>query len=55
MQPRRSGFAPGKDFAIAGVNVWPTKATEFQFNYLVDTDKSGIDDHQVLINVQLSF
>lgn len=40
---------------IFGYNYWPTKATEIQVNYIINTDKTDIDHHQLLINAQISF
>lgn len=46
---------PDSEWVIAGYNFWPTKVTEFQANYVVPTDGGGLDSHQVLLNVQVSF
>lgn len=40
---------------VAGLNVWPTLATEFQINYLIDTDNADVDQHQFLVNFQINF
>lgn len=40
---------------ILGVNWWPTGATELQFNYVIDTDHTAPDNHQLLINAQVAF
>ncbi len=46
---------PRREFLILGLNVWPTTVTEFQVNYLVDTDNTAADNHQLLINFQIGF
>ena len=43
------------DLVLCGVNYWPSGATEVQINYIVDTDDTDIEHHQVLINVQIVF
>ncbi len=43
------------EWLIFGVNYWPTRATEFQFNYTIDTDDSAFKHHQLLINAQVAF
>ena len=48
-------IADATDLLIFGLNVWPTKATEIQVNYLIDTDASDFDNHQVLVNFQVGF
>lgn len=40
---------------VFGYNLWPTKATELQINYLINTDDADFDRHQLLINAQLAF
>ncbi|RMF60690.1 MAG: hypothetical protein D6748_03560 [Calditrichaeota bacterium] len=40
---------------IFGYNLWPTGATEFQVNYIINTDDSGLKRHQLLINAQIGF
>lgn len=40
---------------IFGYNYWPTQVTEVQVNYIINTDDTDIDHHQVLINAQVSF
>lgn len=52
--PEKSLFTKS-NYVILGCNIWPTKATEFQINYIVDTEQSGVKKHQVLINSQLAF
>lgn len=43
------------DLLIVGLNVWPTRATEIQVNYVIDTDASDFDNHQLLANFQVGF
>ncbi|RMI06632.1 MAG: hypothetical protein D6681_08425, partial [Calditrichaeota bacterium] len=40
---------------IAGINIWPTQATEIQINYLINRDDSEFKHHQLLINAQIGF
>lgn len=42
-------------YLIFGYNYWPTSLTELQLNYLIDTDQSEFNAHQLLINVQVAF
>lgn len=39
---------------VAGINFWPTKISEFQFNYVVPT-KSTPKQHSIYVNAQISF
>ena len=48
------GLAVDVNRLIAGYNLWPTKATELQVNYLVPVNGGGIKQHQ-LVNLQVSF
>lgn len=48
-------FAGRTDWIVLGLNIWPTSATEFQFNYLVDLDSADFDNHQLLVNMQFGF
>ncbi|MDH3198740.1 MAG: OprO/OprP family phosphate-selective porin [Candidatus Krumholzibacteria bacterium] len=43
------------DWLIAGFNIWPNGATEWQFNYVVDADNPEPKHHQLLVNVQVAF
>lgn len=57
---RWDGFEPDNgagrsDWIILGFNAWPTVVTEFQVNYIVDTDNAAPDHHQLLINFQFGF
>lgn len=49
------GLAPDVHQIIAGYNLWPTRATELQLNYLVPVDGGGLKQHQLLVNLQVSF
>lgn len=44
-----------QDWVVLGLNVWPTSATEFQVNYIVDTRDTAFDHHQLLVNFQFGF
>lgn len=46
---------PWRQSLILGLNVWPITMTEFQVNYLVDTDNQAFENHQLLVNFQLGF
>ncbi len=48
------GIAPESDYAVLGYNLWPTQATEVQANYIIPT-RGGVDNHQLLINLQVAF
>lgn len=48
------GIRRDLDLLILGLNVWPTGATELQFNYIVPTQDS-VDNHQLLVNAQVGF
>lgn len=57
---RWDGFDPDdgigrRDWIVFGLNVWPTIVTEFQVNYIVDTDNAAPDHHQLLVNFQFGF
>ncbi len=57
---RWDGFQPDdgggrQDWIIFGLNIWPTTVTEFQINYIVDTDNAAPDNHQLLLNFQFGF
>ncbi len=49
------GLIPSSDLIIIGCNLWPTKATGLQLNYIVPTKDNVIKHHEVLVNAQLSF
>ncbi len=49
------GLATDVNRLVAGYNLWPTKATELQVNYLVPVDGGGSKQHQLLVNLQVSF
>lgn len=46
--------AEADDLLIVGLNIWPTRATEVQANYIapVNSDAQG---HQLLVNLQVGF
>ncbi len=44
-----------QDILIGGFNIWPTRATEFQVNYLIDVNNADVDQHQLLVNFQIGF
>lgn len=44
-----------RDLLVFGFNAWPTRATEIQVNYLVDTDDAAFDHHRLLVNFQVGF
>ena len=52
---RPDGLVANSDLVIAGLNVWPTKATEVQVNYVISTEFSSLQHHQLLVNAQLGF
>lgn len=57
---RWDGFDPDdgvgrRDWIILGLNAWPTTVTEFQINYIIDTDNAEPDHHQLLVNFQFGF
>jgi hypothetical protein len=39
---------------IIGYNFWPTKATEIQFNYIIDSKQTNFKYHWYLVNFQIS-
>ena len=49
----RAGIAES-DLLIAGLNVWPTRVTELQVNYVYRTQES-LENSQLLVNAQVSF
>lgn len=57
---RWDSFTPDLDLQseseliIAGLNIWPTSVTEFQINYIINTDDSDFEHHRILINSQVS-
>lgn len=44
-----------EELVILGYNVWPTKITKFQVNYIVDTSQSEFKYNKLLFNAQLAF
>ncbi len=49
------GLQPDSRLLILGYNLWPTKVTELQVNYIISTDDGSIDHHQLLVNAQMNF
>lgn len=49
------GLQPDSRLLIVGYNLWPTKATELQVNYIIPTDDGDYKHHQLLVNAQLAF
>lgn len=48
------GMGPNTESIIAGLNVWPTKVSEIQLNYILPTNEN-IEFSQILINFQIGF
>lgn len=40
---------------IFGYNLWPSKVSAFQANYIIDLDESNFINHQLLFNLQINF
>ena len=49
------GLQPDSDLLTVGYNLWPTKATELQVNYIIPTEDGDFKYHQLLVNAQLAF
>jgi hypothetical protein len=47
--------ADNPDWAIIGLNFWPSQVSELQLNYVINTDNSEFKYHQVLVNAQIAF
>jgi hypothetical protein len=47
--------ADNPDWLIIGLNFWPSKVSELQLNYMINTGTSAMKFHQVLVNAQISF
>lgn len=52
---RPDGIAPDLDLLVLGYNLWPTRPTELQINYVIPIKGPGPDRHQVLVNLQVGF
>lgn len=50
----KDGLADDSYLLIFGFNLWPTKATELQVNYIFPTEQD-FENQQVLINAQFAF
>jgi hypothetical protein len=48
------GGLDADDLFILGYNLWPSSATEVQLNYGIPTS-GGLDEHQLLVNLQVGF
>lgn len=48
------GMGPDTESIIAGLNIWPTRVSEIQLNYIYPTNED-IEFSQVLINFQVGF
>jgi hypothetical protein len=46
---------PFRNLGIFGFNIWPTKVTEVQINYIVPTNDGKLKHHQLLFNLQFYF
>lgn len=44
-----------RDLVILGSNLFPTSQTEIQINYAVPLSDPAVDEHQVMLNFQISF
>lgn len=52
---RPDGIIPDQDLLVLGYNLWPTRPTELQVNYVIPIKGPGPDRHQVLVNLQVAF
>lgn len=48
------GIISYSEFYIIGYNFWPSKPTELQFNYIIDSRNSELKYHWYLLNLQIS-
>ena len=48
------GIISDSEFYIVGYNFWPSKPTELQFNYIIDSKQTDFKNHWYLINLQVS-
>jgi len=48
------GIVIDTDLVILGYNLWPTKVSEIQLNYVIP-ERGGFDSHQLLANAQIGF
>lgn len=53
LRPDSAGLA--QDFVVLGYNLWPTRPTELQVNYLIPLNRGGWERHRVLVNLQIGF
>ncbi len=52
---RPDGIGPDQDLLVLGYNLWPTRPTELQVNYVIPIKGPGPDRHQLLVNLQVGF
>jgi len=52
---RPDGVGPDQDLVVLGYNLWPTRPTELQVNYIIPLQRGAVDRNQILINVQVGF
>jgi len=52
---RSDSGSDNPDWALIGLNFWPTQVSELQLNYLINTRNNAFKYHQVLINAQIAF
>jgi hypothetical protein len=48
------GIISDSEFYIIGYNFWPSKPTELQFNYIIDSKQTDFSNHWFLLNLQIS-
>ncbi len=48
------GLIPDSELYIIGYNFWPSKPTELQFNYIIDSKQTDFKNHWYLLNLQVS-
>lgn len=49
------GLVAERQFIVLGYNFWPSTPFEIQLNYLIPVAGEDTDNHQILINFQVSF
>jgi phosphate-selective porin len=48
------GITSDSELYIIGYNFWPSKPTELQFNYIIDSKQTDFSNHWFLLNLQIS-
>ena len=48
------GIISDSELYIIGYNFWPSKPTELQFNYVIDSKQTDFKNHWYLLNLQVS-